>query len=105
MILTAAILIIFSVYFLVLTRYCPGMQKWAYEFHAYTRIYSTVGYRFGRNGSRLDATVDIAYGNGYNGHKDHPFKRIIKCHVNIYIYTNSIKIDHQRQIVESHVPN
>ena len=31
-------------------------------------VYATVFNRFGRNGSRLDATAVIAYANGYNGH-------------------------------------
>ena len=37
-----------------------------------------VGYRFGRNGSRLDATSVIAYDNGYNGHDDHPLQKDTK---------------------------
>ena len=41
-------------------------------------VYSTFGYRFGRNGSRLDATADIAYDNGYNGHNDHSFQKGLK---------------------------
>ena len=74
MIATAAILIICSVYFVVLTRYIRGMQKWTY---------STVVYRFGRKGYRLDATAEISYDNGYNGHTNHPFKMILIYHVNI----------------------
>ena len=83
MIITEAILIICSGYFVVLTRYFRGIQKQTCVFCAYMRIYSTVGYRFGRNGFRLDATADIAYDNGYNGNNNHPFKRILRCHVNI----------------------
>ena len=70
-------------YFIVLTPYCRGMQKRTYAFRAYTRIYSTAGYRFGRNGSRLDATADIEYDNGYNWHNYHPLKIILICYINI----------------------
>ena len=40
-------------------------------------VYSTVVYRFGRNGSRLDVTSVIAYNNGYNGHNYNPFQKDI----------------------------
>ena len=38
-------------------------------------VYSTVAYRFGRNGSRLDSTAVMAYDNGCNGHNNHPFQK------------------------------
>ena len=46
-------------------------------------VYSTVVYRFGRNGSRLDVTAVISYNNGCNGESSHPIKRILRYHVNI----------------------
>ena len=60
-----------------------------YAICAYTRIYSTVRYRFGRNSSRLDVTSDIAYDNGYNGHNNHPFQKDLKMpckYLDIYKY-------------------
>ena len=41
-------------------------------------VYSMVVYRFGRNGSRLDATAGMSYDNSYNGHNDHPFQKDLK---------------------------
>ena len=43
-----------------------------------SNVYSTVYYRFGPNGSSLDATADIAYDNGYNGNNYHPFQNDLK---------------------------
>ena len=38
-------------------------------------VYSTVVYRFGCNGSCLDATTVIAYDNGYSEKNDHNFQK------------------------------
>ena len=40
--------------------------------------YSTVGYRFGRNDSRMYVTADIAHDNGFNGHNEHTFQKYFK---------------------------
>ena len=63
MIVTESILIIWSVYILVLTRSRRGMKKEMNKMHSVHifNVYSTVGYRFGRNSSRLDTTAVIAY--------------------------------------------
>ena len=76
MIATAAIFTYSSLVYSSIHTFSSRDEKEMNEMHfVHINVYSTVVYRFGHNGSRLDVRAVIAYNNGCNGHNDHPFQK------------------------------
>ena len=104
MIMTAAIITyLYRVYrsLCVFLSMDAKQMKEIYFMHIFD-VHSRVVYRLAATVPRLEVTAIISYNNAYDRQNSHPIKRVLLYHVNIYIYINLIKIDHEQQIVESH---